>query len=242
MKQKGLSVRQAGLAPVVIVVLIVTSLISSFYLGTQYQLNKKANLYDNPASLWSNEKNQSLKDWHIYINPRFQIAFKYPKIGFINEGGYSPVDIKPGYEELLTLYPYGDTRVVEDKLYDTKITISYYRVRDERNTKDFIEKINNFGDPGGEPYMKLLPRENYNITTIDGREATVVDYVVTSEIAKKIKDDFMMKIIQLPESYKTKIVYIKSKDFIYILKAGSLLYKEDEDLFNQILSTFKFTN
>lgn len=243
MKQKGLPVRQAGLAPILIVILIAVILVGSFYLGKQYQLAKNPNLYDNPSSLWPTSTNQSLKDWHIYVNPRFRFAFKYPRIGFINEGGYLPIDIQlnPGsYGALLNLYPDENKRSVENKLYDTGINISYYKTKENQGVKDFIDKINSFGEPGGEPYMQLLPRENYRSTAIDGREATIVDYVVTSEIAKKIKDAYGMKIKQLPEGYKTKIVFIKNRDFIYILEAGSLLYEEDENQFNQILSTFKF--
>lgn len=232
MTQKGLPVRQAGLAPILIVLLLAVALMGSFYLGTLYQLNKNSNLYDNPASLWPTLTDQSLQDWNIYINPKFKFAFKYPKIGIIDEGVYDPLGRCRG----LYMYPNGDIRAIENKLYDTQIIILCNKIEPNTKTKDFAKENSEFG----QPFMELVSDKNYHTITIDGHEATTVDYMLTDEIDKAL-NDMDIRTRRLPKGYKTKIVYIKNGDVMLIIKAGSLLYKEDADQFDQILSTFKFT-
>lgn len=230
------------------ILFVIITLIIGFYLGTKYQLDKNPNLYKNPSSLWQTTTDQSLKGWHIYINPRFKFAFKYPELAHVQEiGYYYPAESSfNNYSrgELLNLYLPGYNNAVKDILYDTKVSIHFYTNKNTEKFLDFVKKINYLSAPGGEPYMEMLPNENYHSTKIDGREAIIVDYFVTDKILKEMEKVYSAGMVKplpkRPEDYKTKIVYIRDKDFIFILNAGSLLQREDAVFFDQILSTFKF--
>ncbi|MBI2315243.1 hypothetical protein HYU93_04285 [Candidatus Daviesbacteria bacterium] len=218
---------------ILIGILLVLSPVS-FYLGFSYYKWTTPNLYKQPQILWDQKiENPKTKGWHIYLNPRFNFAFKYPKDSTFQEG-YSPIDDTYQYGWIKFIPPGGSQ--TDNQLYNIEISINVNKLDQDVNVKDYVKKS------GLKPYIEFLPDQNYHDILVDGRSAVAVDYEVTDEIIRKQKSYFQTKGSPLPKGYKSKLVFIKNKNLIYTITSGSLLYKEDEDQFGVLVSTFKFVN
>jgi hypothetical protein len=113
-------------------------------------------------------------------------------------------------------------------LYDATTTLWIYKLH-KPNLLDFAKK-----DPSHPENTTFTKR------TINGYETIIADF--TSYEAWN-NEQVAMAILPgaiKPEPIKRKIAYIRYKNFVYVLKSGSLFSENEVERFEKILNSLKF--
>lgn len=152
-------------------------------------------------------------NWKVYTNTKYNFSFQYPPDYKINETNISVNSKLESSAIILSVEPTNFTGS-----YVTEDPGIYFIVT--RVDKNTIIR-NRFDKSTGYEFIK-----------VGSYEAAVKNILITSTYTG-----------ELPVGYKAKQVYIKKDDLIYEIESGNI---HDPDsiikIFDQVISTFKFTN
>lgn len=210
--------RQKGSAPIIIFILIVLAVV-----GYSSYKSYLPNLLVKPTPA---PTSNPTANWKTYTDKVFGYSIKYPEDWECNVQGEPLYN----YGSRISLRPKQDDSSIIKKLTDFGL-ISVEVIRSEGSLESFVEK--NWNQSGN--YIKEIVN-----TTLDGR------------IAKKVVFNPNLTITELvmTKVNKPDDLHVMYKDIFYILTlhhiGGSdpfinIALEEREKFFNDIVSTFKFT-